>query len=181
MSRIISLLAALAMTASLAACASDDSEGATSDGTESVTTVVDDAAAEGADADSEMAEEDAASDGEMTEDHSDSLAITGEVTFTDATVEAGSILVLTLTDLTDANAATALVTEEQIEIEDGTSPIPFTLSVPLAEVDPALRYSLRAQITDASGAALLTTNSANSVDVTGNSADLGSLALVSAD
>ncbi len=103
------------------------------------------------------------------------------MTFEGDAVEAGSQLVLTVTDLTDANPETALTSEQTFDIEDGTSPIAFEMFVPNADLDPGLRYALRAQILDASGTQILTTNKANFVELGGDTADMGSLTLVSAD
>ena len=178
MSRLLSLIAALAMTLALAACSSDDSEGTTSEGTEASSETTDDGAVEEGETDEDDAmEEDAMEDG----DHADSLPVVGEVTFEGDAVEAGSQLVLTVTDLTDANPETALTSEQTFDIEDGTSPIAFEMFIPNADLDPELRYALRAQILDASGTQILTTNKANFVELGGDTADMGSLTLVSAD
>ncbi|MEZ5375849.1 MAG: YbaY family lipoprotein [Acidimicrobiales bacterium] len=185
MSRTVSLLAAAAMTLSLAACAADDSEGATSAGTES--------SAEGstettAETGTEGTEGEAATDEEADSDEADgadavadSLPVTGELSYDATSVDPGSTLTLTLTDLADANADTALISEETIELDDPTSPIAFEISVPREGLDPLGRYSLRALISDADGTALLTTNSANFIDPGAEVSDLGSLNMVSAD
>ncbi len=179
MSRLLSLIAALAMTLALAACSSDDSEGTTSEGTEASSETTDDGAVEEGETDEEGETEE---DGAMEDgDHADSLPVVGEVTFEGDAVEAGSQLVLTVTDLTDANPDTALTSEQTFEIEDGTSPIAFEMFVPNADLDPGLRYALRVQILDASGTQILTTNSANFVELGGDTADMGSLTLVSAN
>ncbi len=169
------------MTTTLAACASDDSEGATSDGTE-VATETTEAAADGdAMADDEAMAE--GEDGEAMADEAvdaDAMPISGELAF-DTAVEAGSQLILSVNDLTKADAEAALVAQETIDLEDGTSPIAFSITVPRADLDRNLRYSLRAQIVSASGEALLTTNSITSIDVMADANELGTVELVSAD
>ncbi len=181
MSRLLSLIAALAMTLALAACSSDDSEGTTSEGTEASSETTDDGAMEEGETDEDDAMEEGEDDAMEDGDHADSLPVVGEVTFEGDAVEAGSQLVLTVTDLTDANPETALTSEQTFDIEDGTSPIAFEMFVPNADLDPGLRYALRAQILDASGTQILTTNKANFVELGGDTADMGSLTLVSAD
>ncbi len=168
------------MTLSLAACSSSDSEGVTSDGTETTETTDGAAATDTAEDDAATEEDATGEDSDISAADADSLPVVGEVTF-DGEVAAGSQLVLTLTDMTDANVDTNVKAEETIEIEDGTSPISFELAAPRADLDPRGRYSLRARIVDAGGADLYTTNSANFIDpVAETSSDLGSLPLIAA-
>lgn len=163
MTKILRTFAALALALALAGCASDETEDVTE------TTVAEDTATE-----EDAPEEDAEASG-------DTLPVIGELTYDGVTVGAGSTLVLTLTDLTDANPDTALKATETIALDDTvTSPIPFEVMIPREGLDRNLRYSLRAIINDESGVALLTTNSANFIDLEADISDLGPLELVSA-
>ena len=154
------------------------SEEAADDATSEDTAAEDDDAA-----DVEPAEDDTAAEDDAVDDQAsaDSLPVTGELTYDGVAIEAGSTLVLTLTDLTDANPDTALKATETIALDDDvSSPIPFEVMIPRGGLDRNLRYSLRAIINDQAGVAILTTNSANFIDVEAEISDLGLLELVSA-
>jgi putative lipoprotein len=57
-----------------------------------------------------------------------------------------AILVLTLADISRADAPATLIVEKKINLMGRQVPIPFTLTYNSSQLDPRFRYSLRAQI-----------------------------------
>ncbi len=176
MTKLLSLLAALALTIGAASCGSSDDDQATDAAGDATTedAGTDDSAAD--DSAAEDTETDMAETGEV--DIATSLPIMGEIEADAAAFAAGNVIVVQVNDLTVLDAEPAA--ESTIEITDQTSPMPFEIVVDRETIDASYKYSLRVIITDADGTMLYTTNSANSFDGSAETVDLGTVALTSA-
>jgi putative lipoprotein len=97
-------------------------------------------------------------------DEGDSRTLTGSVVLREpAALPAGTVLTVTLEDVSLADAPSVTLAQTQFEVKDQLTPIPFTLSYPTSAVRPGSVYSVRARLT-LGDRLLFTTTQRNSVD-----------------
>ena len=94
----------------------------------------------------------------------DSQTLTGTVVLREpAALRAGTLLTVTLEDVSLADAPAVTLAQTQFEVKDRQTPTPFTLVYPTAAVRPGSLYAARAQLT-LGDRLLFTTTERNSVD-----------------
>lgn len=97
-------------------------------------------------------------------DEGDSRTLTGAVVLREpAALPAGTLLTVTLEDVSLADAPAVTLAQTQFEVKDQQTPIPFTLIYPTSAVRPGSLYAARARLTLGEGL-LYTTTERNSVD-----------------
>lgn len=92
----------------------------------------------------------------------------------------GSVLTVTLQDVSRADAPSTILARQVIELDDRNVPVDFELRVDRGELHDRGRYVVRAVIENAAGKLVFTTDTAHPVDVGRNSVDLGTLTLIRA-
>ena len=94
----------------------------------------------------------------------DALTLTGAVVLREpAALPAGTLLTVTLEDVSLADAPAVTLAQTQFEVKDQRTPIPFTLVYPTAGVRPGSVYAARARLT-LGDQLLFTTTERNAVD-----------------
>jgi putative lipoprotein len=92
-------------------------------------------------------------------------------------------VIVTLEDISRADAAAEKLAETRIATQGAQVPIPFTLTVDRSALDPRYTYSVRVRIRDADGNLMWTTDTVHRVpgDPDSDQVDLGTLWLIQID
>ena len=90
----------------------------------------------------------------------------------------GSVAQVKLSDVSRADAPAAVLAEQTITLIGTQVPVPFELDVEPRMFDARLRYSVSAQIRDAAGQLLWTTDTSNPIDVTQQVNNMGLLTMI---
>ncbi|BAN02870.1 META domain-containing protein [Ilumatobacter coccineus] len=117
-------------------------------------------------------------DDDRTEDDM-TIEITGNITYRQrVALRPGGTATITLEDVSIADASSTVIAEQVIELDDQQVPIPFELTADRSDLEERNTYSIRATITDADGRLRWTTDTANPIDSTQSSIDVGDLVMV---
>ncbi len=105
--------------------------------------------------------------------------ISGSATYRERMMApAGSVLKVTLSDVSRADAPAVLLDEWTASMDEGSVPRTFTLR-PATPLDPRMTYAVRAVINGSDGALLWTTDTLHSVSPDGSAAiDVGEIVMV---
>jgi uncharacterized lipoprotein YbaY/heat shock protein HslJ len=105
--------------------------------------------------------------------------VTGQISYRERiALPDGSVAHIKLSDVSRADAPATLFAEQNTTLFGKAVPIPFSLKVEPAMFDPRMRYSVSAQIRSAEGQLLWTTDSANLIDVSQPTVDLGTIMMI---
>jgi putative lipoprotein len=153
--RLTSLLVALALGAT--ACGSDEPDAIPTESTGS----------------GELTAPDDTTEDDMT------IEITGNITYRQRiALRPGGTATITLEDVSIADASSTVIAEQVIELDDQQVPIPFELTADRSDLEERNTYSIRATIIDPEGRLRWTTDTANPIDSTQSSIDVGDLVMV---
>ena len=104
--------------------------------------------------------------------------VTGQITYREKiSLPPQSVAVVTLRDVTVANAASAVITEQRIDLAGKQVPIAFRLTVDRSKLQPQRRYSVRGTILGPQDRLLWTTPDAHLVDSSKPSVAVGTLTM----
>lgn len=109
------------------------------------------------------------------------LEITGQLTYRERiALPPQSVAVLQLRDVSLADAPSATIAEQRIDLAGHQVPVPFTLTVDRARLTTGRRYSVRGSITGPGQQQLWTTTDAHMVDPSAQKVELGTLMMTRA-
>jgi putative lipoprotein len=98
-----------------------------------------------------------------------STRVTGTVSYRERiALVPGSTLIVTLEDISKADAQATILGEAKVAIERNQVPIPFVIEVETRRIEPRRRYAVRARILDSQGALRWTSTQAHMVITGGN-------------
>lgn len=107
------------------------------------------------------------------------IEITGSITYVQrVALPPDGTATVTLEDVSRVDAPSTMIAEQVIELGDQQVPISFELTPDESDLVVGNIYSVRATITDTAGELLWTTDTANVVDPSRASVDLGELVMV---
>jgi len=108
------------------------------------------------------------------------IEVTGNLTYLQKiALVPGGVATVTVEDVSIADAASTVITEQTIELGEQQVPIPFDLTLDPADLDPRGTYSFRASIEDADGALVWTTDTMIPIESEpAGDIDLGDVVLV---
>jgi uncharacterized lipoprotein YbaY/heat shock protein HslJ len=109
------------------------------------------------------------------------LEITGELTYRERiALPPQSVAVVQLRDVSLADAPSAIIAEQRIDLAGRQVPVPFTLTVDRAKLTTGRRYSVRGSISGPGQQQLWTTTDAHMVDPSAQKVELGTLMMTRA-